>query len=461
MRWRFVVAMIGVVALVVFSFDYPLVRYLSTVERDRIVTGMERDAYVLAGRASQTALVGGAANIQAARALVDEFGADNPETAAILDAGGFLVASTDSAALQGSSYVNRPEVQTAIGGDFASGVRESLTLGGSIVYVAVPIVFGDRVLGVVRLTSSKREIDEEVDEQVRRLFIAAAVSLVFAAAVAFGLSGLLIRPVNALRRNVDEVAEGRLDTKVAVGGPGEIRQLSSAFARMATRVNNMLERQRSFAGDAAHQLRSPVTSIRLRLEQALNDVENDPNSARGHLEAALADADRMTNLTESLLRLARTEGSELSRELVDLSIELEEAVEQWAPLAQEGGIDLTLGDVSAGIVTTSHIALREIIGNFLDNAITYAPRDSSITVSSVSVAGGVEVIISDNGPGMSDEDRSRAFDRFWRGSSDARGTGLGLAIVAQLAENAGLRVELRAGPSGGIDAVVMIPHAPS
>lgn len=456
MRWRFVVAMIGVVALVVFSFDYPLVRYLSNVERDRIVTAMERDAYVLAGHTSQTALVGGSANRQAARDLMAEFSAANKETAAIIDSAGFLVASTDPTAVPGSDYTNRLEVRSAIRGDFASGIRESVSLGGSIVYVAVPIVFGDRVLGAVRLTSPKSEIDSEVDEQVRRLVIAAVVSLAFAAAVAIGLSSLLIRPVNALRKNVDDMAEGRLDTEVAVGGPGEIRHLGAAFARMSERVHNMLERQRSFAGDAAHQLRSPLTSIRLRLEQALTSVDSDQIATKRHLEAALADADRMSNLTESLLRLARTEGAELSRDDIDLTRELVHLVEEWSPLAEESGIELRLAEVGVETVRVSRVALREILGNFMDNAISYSPRDSSISVSARRVPDGVEVLIRDQGPGMSDEEIRRAFDRFWRGASDTRGTGLGLAIVAQLADNAGLRVELRPGRPG-IEAAVLIP----
>jgi signal transduction histidine kinase len=456
MRWRFVVAMIGVVALVVFSFDYPLVRYLSNVERDRIVTSMERDSYVLAGRTSRTAVVGGAANRQAAQALLGEFAQDHNETAAIIDSAGFLVASTDPSAAPGTSYMNRPEVVAAVAGDFASGVRESVTLGGSIVYVSVPIVFGDQVLGAVRLTTPKTEIDEEVDEQIRRLVIAAIVSLIFAAAVAVGLSSLLIRPVNALRRNIDDMAEGKLDTKVSVGGPGELRHLSRAFARMSERVQNMLERQRSFAGDAAHQLRSPLTSIRLRLEQALSSVESGPTKV--HLEAALADTDRMANLTESLLRLARTEGAELPHDDIDLASELERAVEQWVPLAEESGIDLRLGDVSVGSVRTSSLALNEILGNFIDNAISYSPPRSTITISARALPTATEIAVADQGVGMSDEDRARAFDRFWRGANDTRGAGLGLAIVAQLAENAGMRVELRAGEPG-VDAVISIPHS--
>lgn len=456
MRWRFVVAMIGVVAVVVLSFDYPLVRYLSEVERDRLVTAMERDAYGLAGRASRTALVGGAANRREARELLEDFASTNEDTAAIIDSAGYLVASTDATAVPGSNYTNRPEVEAAIGGEFASGIRRSVTLGQSIVYVAVPIVFGDEVLGAVRLTSPTRQIDDKVDRQVRNLIVAAAVSFVFAAAVALGVSGLLIRPVNALRRNVDELAQGQLDTKVVVAGPGEIRHLSRAFARMSERVNAMLRSQRSFAGDAAHQLRSPLTSMRLRLEQALDDADANPESTKSHIEAALADADRMVNLTEGLLRLARTEGAELPRETFDIREELAQCWEQWVPLAEENGIVLSLSASDAVTVKTSRLALREILGNFIDNAITYSPRGSRITIDTRMVPSGVEVCVADEGPGMSAQDRDRAFDRFWRGSTDTRGTGLGLAIVAQLAENSGLVVTLRPRDPVGLEAVVLI-----
>lgn len=459
MRWRFVVAMIGVVGLVVISFDYPLVRYVSQVQRDRIVTAMERDAYVLAGRTSRTTIANGVANRQEARRLLEEFTAQSDDTATIIDSAGFLVASSDPNSKPGSDYTNRPEVAAAIGGEFASGVRESVTLGGAIVYVAVPIVYGDQVLGAVRLTSPKSAIDDKVDEQIRMLVVSALISVVFAGAVALGLSSLLTRPVNALRRNVDDIARGRLDTEVAVGGPGEIRHLAQAFAHMSERVSNMLERQRSFAGDAAHQLRSPLTSMRLRLEQALNEDGEDVSRAKSHIEAALADADRMSMLTESLLRLARTEGADLPGDTFDLRTELADAVDQWSPLAEENGIRLVLGEVNVSSVRTSQLALREILGNFIDNAITYSPENTRIGIEVRSEADGTEVIVSDEGPGMSEEDRERAFDRFWRGHSDSRGTGLGLAIVAQLAENAGLVVELRPREPTGLEAVVKIPRS--
>ena len=117
---------------------------------------------------------------------------------------------------------------------------------------------------------------------------------------------------------------------------------------------------------------------------------------------------------------------------------------------------LRLGSVGVETVRASRLALNEILGNFIDNAISYSPQGSIITVTARSVSDATEIVVRDQGPGMSDEERQHAFDRFWRGTTDTRGTGLGLAIVAQLAENAGMRVELRPGEPG-IRAVVTIP----
>jgi two-component system OmpR family sensor kinase len=128
------------------------------------------------------------------------------------------------------------------------------------------------------------------------------------------------------------------------------------------------------------------------------------------------------------------------------------------PLAEESGIELRLGDVPAGSVRTSSLALNEILGNYIDNAISYSPRHSRITVSARTLATATEITVADQGAGMSDDDRARAFDRFWRSATDTRGAGLGLAIVAQLAANAAMRVELRDGDPGVV-AVVSIPHA--
>ena len=461
-RWRFLVAMVGVVLAVLVSFDVPFVRYVAHVQRDRLVTSMERDAYVLAGRVSRSAVVGGATNQASATQVVADFFADDSRTAAVVDAAGYLVATSDPTARIGADYTNRPEIAAAILGEFSSGERESQTLGESLVYVAVPIVFGDEVLGAVRLSSPKSLIDREVSGQVRGLILASAISVALAAVIAFLLSGILVHPINRLRKAADLVAEGEINTTIAVEGPGEIRGLSQSFANMTDRVRNMLERQRSFAGDAAHQLRTPLTALRLRLEQAEDSLDTDVERSRGHVQAALDETRRLSTLTEQMLRLARVEGAVLARESVDVDGLVREVVEQWSPLAEEKGIRVTSSCSVSKKPVSSLVALREILGNYIDNAIEYSSAGSTISISAHEVERTIEFVVSDQGPGMTDEERRRAFDRFWRGADSAvAGSGLGLAIVAQLAEAATLEVELRAGVAGGLDAVVCIPFLAS
>lgn len=458
MRWRFLVAMVGVVLAVLVSFDVPFVRYVANVQRDRLITSMERDAFVLAGSVSGGAVEGKISDPLRAAAIIEESISVDARTAAIVDSSGYLVASTDPGAMVGADYTNRPEIAAAILGEFSSGVRESRTLGESLVYVAVPIVFGDEVLGAVRLSSPKSLIDDEVSGQVRGLIVASSISVALAAVIAFLLSGILVHPINRLRKAADRLAAGDLETTIVVEGPGEIRGLSQSFANMTHRVKSMLERQRSFAGDAAHQLRTPLTALRLRLEQAEDSLSVDEEQSREHLQAALDETRRLTMLTEQMLRLARAEGAVLSKEMVNVDKLIGELVEQWSPLAEEKGVRVTSSSSVAVNPRSSLVALREILGNYIDNAIEHSPNGATISIHARENESDVEIVVADQGAGMSDVERRRAFDRFWRGTENTvMGSGLGLAIVAQLADAASLQVDLSAGATGGLDAVVMIP----
>jgi len=458
MRWRFLVAMVGVVLAVLVSFDVPFVRYVASVQRDRLITSMERDAYVLAGSVSEGAIEGNISDPQRAATIIEESISVETRTAAIVDSAGYLIASTDPGAMVGADYTNRPEIAAAILGEFSSGVRESRTLGESLVYVAVPIVFGEEVLGAVRLSSPKSLIDDEVSGQVRGLIAASSISVILAAVIAFLLSGILVHPINRLRRAADRVAGGDLDTTITVEGPGEIRALSESFANMTDRVKNMLERQRSFAGDAAHQLRTPLTALRLRLEQAEDSLDVDAEQSREHLQAALDETRRLSTLTEQMLRLARAEGVVLAKEAVNIAGLVSELVEQWSPLAEEKGVQVTSSTSVLTNPMSSSVALREILGNYIDNAIEHSPAGTTISIVARENDGDVELVVADQGVGMTEEERRRAFDRFWRGTdSTMTGSGLGLAIVAQLAEAASLQVELRTPVSGGLEAVVLVP----
>ncbi len=171
--------------------------------------------------------------------------------------------------------------------------------------------------------------------------------------------------------------------------------------------------------------------------------------------AAVAETDRLRRMIEGLLLLSRAEDAAVAPEAVVLSTIVEDRAAYWEPLAAERSVVISWDAPPAVDVRAVPGGLEQIIDNLVDNALDVAPAESTIRISALLVGANVEVHVIDEGPGLSEDDRDRAFDRFWRGEHAAPGgSGLGLSIVRQLAEAAGGWAELRAAPQGGIDAVV-------
>lgn len=225
---------------------------------------------------------------------------------------------------------------------------------------------------------------------------------------------------------------------------------------MAARVQGLVESQRSFLADASHQLRTPLTALRLRLD-ALADAD-EPDAA--DIAALGAEVDRLSELVDGLLAVARIDAQpgELTR--VDVGAVVSERVDAWSPLADERGVRLTLLDRGTQpIATVVQGGLEQILDNLIANAIDVAPTGSEI---SIGLEAGrdreVRIIVSDEGPGLTDAQIARAFDRFWRGPNPAEGgSGLGLAIVRRLADASGGGAEIRRRPTGGLSVEISLP----
>jgi signal transduction histidine kinase len=455
--------MVGLVAVVLIAHDLPLSSYLRRLERDRLTTSIERDAFTIAGRVSPViaeATPNDAASIDEVLSISAR---DAESTVVVIDEGGFLLSSSNVDDAAGEDYADRPEVATALLGEPASGSRFSATVGEELVYVSVPVLSGSSVLGVVRITYPKSILDSRVNEQRRSLLLAAGVSLAMAAFVALVFARQVSRPLEQLEHATNDLSGGNLDSVAPEVGPPETKRLALSFNAMARRLGGLIERQRRFAGDASHQMRTPLTALRLRLEQASEQIETDPAAAREHLDEAMNETERLSNLVEQLLRLARSEAAVLERNDVDLAAMVAGRVEEWRYLASEHGVTIQADEVSTIWVRTSALALREILDNYIDNALEVSPNGAAIRLMLVSEGTKVSVLVRDQGRGMTEEELRHAFDRFWRasvGSNRRSGSGLGLAIVAQLAEASGMSVELRHAPDGGIDAVVTMDVAP-
>jgi signal transduction histidine kinase len=227
---------------------------------------------------------------------------------------------------------------------------------------------------------------------------------------------------------------------------------------MAERVHQLVETQRRFVADASHQLRTPLTALRLRLEN-LAASAGPPDVAE--LEAAEAETQRLARLVDGLLALSRAQDQRGSREPVDVMAVARDRRDAWAPLAEERGISLVV-EGSAGQASALAVPghLEQILDNLLSNAVEATPPEThvAIVVEGPTDTGDPVVVVHvrDQGPGMTPSEREHAFDRFWQGQDRVGGSGLGLAIVQQLAESSGGNVELGEGDGGGLDAAVTL-----
>jgi signal transduction histidine kinase len=290
--------------------------------------------------------------------------------------------------------------------------------------------------------------------------------LVLAAVVARALTKWVLRPLNGLERAVAEMTEGVAGPPADVAGPPELRHFTSAFNTMSQVVRASLDRQRRLVADASHQLRNPLAAVRLRADTLEDYVAEE---GRPTYSSMTAELDRFENLLGQLLRLARAEQVSGSRkvglsiaaaESTDLADVIEERVAYWQPILD--GQDQQLLNRSNRPGRAAQLArhdVEQLLDVALENAMRYAGQGTTITVSTEQTAEAVELVVSDDGAGLPDEDLSRAATRFWRRQDDGAGTGLGLAIAAEIAAGHGGTISVQKAPEGGLLIRYRLPVA--
>jgi signal transduction histidine kinase len=459
MTWRFMLALMGVTAVVLLVILVPLSGYLGQTERDRIITSLERDAFVIAGHSEPSLITPGTSSEAVITALARQYRSTSGGARIVItDAQGVaIVTSDDDATAVGSSYASRPEIKVALSGQIANGTRYSQTLSEELLYVAVPVLSGERVLGAVRLTYPEPVVDAAVNTKVAALGIVAVTTVVLAGVIGLIFARTVTRRLRRLTELTEQFAEGDLAVRAEerTGAP-ELRSLARSFNKMAERLASALDQQRRFAADASHQLRTPLTALRLRLERARELVGVDPAESVDRITAASTEADRLETLVEGLLQLSRGEGTIAAVAPTDIAAVARERVEHWRALAEESGVTLSYRGPASVVVLASESAVEQIVDNYVDNALGVSPRGGELVVAIEPGDHQATLHVLDSGPGLPAADLSRAFDRFWRGRSEENvergGSGLGLSIVAQLAAASGATVTLANRPGGGLDA---------
>ena len=273
----------------------------------------------------------------------------------------------------------------------------------------------------------------------------------FMAAAAWWLTALALRPLQRVAADVRRRDEQSLEPLPAAGQPDEVAPLVSALNALLQRLGRSLDTQRAFVADAAHELRSPLTALKLQLqllERAGSEAER--TAAAKTLAAGI---ERAARLVEQLLTLARTEPGAPAAALqhLDLSELVREAVADTVPLALARNTAFDLQADSPVWVEGDRAALSALVRNLADNAVRYSPSGSRVNLTVTEANGTALLQVDDAGPGIPPAERERVFDRFYRrGLDDQAGTGLGLAIVRGVAQRHGATLALEDSPLGGL-----------
>jgi two-component system, OmpR family, sensor histidine kinase TctE len=268
----------------------------------------------------------------------------------------------------------------------------------------------------------------------------------------FGLSQGL-RPLTRLRERIEARREADLSPIAARRVPEELRPLTEAFNAMLARMQHNVDVQRRFIADAAHQMRTPLTGLKMQAQLAMR--QNDPAELRYALQQIATSVDRASHLINQLLALARAEASEHSQQALlplDLNQLLREIVEEWVMQALDRYIDLGYEPAGAVKIMGNAFLLREMINNLIDNALRYTPDGGRVTCRVVAQGDFALLEVEDSGIGIAEEDAQRVFERFYRvEGTDVEGSGLGLAIVREIAELHGAAASLRPNTKDPVD----------
>jgi signal transduction histidine kinase len=449
---RLLATYLTITAFVLAVVVVPLGLTFADREHDRLVFDIERDAQAVASLVEDDLEAGTAPSIDAV--LADYAGSGG--RIVVVDRQGVSLVDSDRPSADPRDFSTRPEITAALEGRRATGSRDSETAGTELLFVAVPVASGGGVHGAVRITYPTSAVDARIRSMWLRLGALCVVVLATVALVGMVLARSVSRPVRRLEGAARRLAGGDLTARVGSSdGAPELRALADTFDVMADRLDTLVASQRRFVADASHQLRTPLTALRLRLETLTDDVATP---ARPKLDAALAETERLAVLVESLLVLARGDSASVELGIVDAQAVAEERAASWQAVARERRVEVTVAHGPATLVRAPAGALEQILDNLVSNALEVAPAESAVTLRLVDLGGWVEVHVTDAGPGMSAEARAHAFERFWRAPGTAtRGFGLGLAIVDQLARACGGAARLDPGPGGrGLDAVVRL-----
>jgi len=356
-----------------------------------------------------------------------------------------------------------PRAVAARAREASASVYQTLSAeGGERLYDA-PIIVRGRRLGTIAVWRDVGSIGE-LDRSVGLAF-ALAIPIFVGVATLSGsaIARRALAPLERMAVVASEIEATDLSRRLGPAGDGELGRFAAIFDRMLDRLQQAFERERRFTSDASHELRAPLSVIRVEAELALRKERSSAEYCDA-LATIADEVDALETLTEDLLAAARAE--ELPGELaetVDLAATADHVAQRLSLLAAERGVRIVRNAIGAAHVAGNPDRLARAVMTVTHNAVRYAREGGTVEIRVAGDGARVDLLVRDDGPGFSDAALRHATERFWRDDDDARaagGTGLGLAIARAIVEQAKGTITLANAPGGGALVQLSFPAQP-
>ena len=446
-----------IVAVLALMNTYPL-----TVSEDLVFRSKEA-TLKSAVSVMTTALTGLAElneeNVAAALTVAEEAGVSR---VLVTDAAGRVLYDTSETDGAAGHYASYTEIAQALRGNDVFTV--AFTDGAFQSRCASPVIYRSQTIGAVYAYEHDVEqaaLLQNLQNTLLRISETILVAVILSSLV---LSRALTRRFSLLAGAIRQMREGDYDHRARVGGHDEITEIAGEFNSLADRLQSTEEVRRRFVADASHELKTPLAGIRLLSDSILQNEDMDKETVREFVGDIEQESERLTRITEDLLRLTRLDsGTADAAEPIDLARAVERAVHTLTLVAREREVALSYEIARGAFVLATEDEARQIVYNLTENGIKYNHAGGFVRVRLAGDDDDAVLTVEDNGIGIPDEDLPRVFDRFYRvdkmRSRDYGGTGLGLSIVSDTVHRRGGTVSAAARQGGGSVFTVRLPRA--
>lgn len=371
----------------------------------------------------------------------------------------------DTFALLDGSRLSLPELAQALSGhtSAAYGIYPADTKGEYAALCAAQMTHEGQVIGALLVSMPVTELHNAivtVEKQLLTVFAVVAAAALIAAMI---FSVTLTRPVKALTSTIRRMGRGDLSARASIRASGELKELADSYNTMAEKIENFDRSRSQFVSNASHELKTPLTAMKLLLECLIDQPEMPQELRMEFMQDMNHEIDRLSDIITDLLTLSKMDSQDTALHLtdVDLTALTGEALHTLRPVADRAGQRI-VAELASGVrLRGDTTKLSQIVYNLTDNAIKYTPEGGEIRVNLTVKGRSAILAVSDNGIGIPEEEQAHVFDRFYRvdkaRSRATGGTGLGLSIVRQMVQLHGGSITLSSRPGHGSTFTVTLP----